>query len=120
MRVLLVTSRFPLPAWRGNQVRTVEWLEALRGHDLGLACPEPPDRTSGELPAEVSHYSLGAISRCTGLLRAAVSGLPLQEGLYDSGTAQRVLSATLRSWRPDVVVMQILVHFLRCLMVKPT
>jgi len=106
MRVLLVTSRFPLPAWRGNQVRTVEWLEALRGHDLGLVCPEPPDRTRGELPAEVSHYSVGAISRCTGLLRAAVSGLPLQEGLYDSGTARRALSAMLRSWRPDVVVVQ--------------
>jgi len=106
MRVLLVTSRFPLPAWRGNQVRTVEWLEALRGHDLGLVCPEPPDRTSGELSADTSHYSLGAVSRCTGLLRAAVSGLPLQEGLYDSGTARRALSAKLRSWRPDVVVVQ--------------
>jgi hypothetical protein len=106
MRVLLVTSRFPLPQWRGNQVRTVEWLEALRGHDLGLVCPEPPDRTSGELPADVSHYSLGAVSRCTGLLQAAVSGLPLQEGLYNSGTARRALSTMLRSWQPDVVVVQ--------------
>jgi len=106
MRVLLVTSRFPLPAWRGNQVRTVEWLEALHGHDLGLVCPEPSDRTSGELSADVSHYSQGAVSRCIGLLQAAVSGLPLQEGLYDSRTARRTLSAMLRSWRPDVVVVQ--------------
>jgi len=106
MRVLLVTSRFPLPAWRGNQVRTVEWLEALRRHDLGLVCPEPPDRTRGELPADVSHYSLGAVSRCTGLLQAAVSGFPLQEGLYHSGTARRALSDMLQSWRPDIVVVQ--------------
>jgi len=106
MRVLLVTSRFPLPAWRGNQVRTVEWLEALRGHDLGLVCPKPPDRTSGELPAVVSHYTLDAVSRCAGLMRAAVSGLPLQEGLYDSGTARRVVAGTIETWRPDVVVVQ--------------
>ncbi len=106
MRVLLVTSRFPLPSWRGNQVRTIEWLEALHGHDLSLVCPHPPDRSSGGLPADVIHYSLSAVSRCTGLLRAAVSGLPLQEGLYDSETARRAVSAVLRSWRPDVVVVQ--------------
>ena len=106
MRVLLVTSRFPLPPWRGNQVRTIEWLEALHGHDLSLVCPQPPIRPGGGLKADVSHYSLSAVSRCTGLLRAAVSGLPLQEGLYDGGTARRAVSAVLRSWLPDVVVVQ--------------
>ena len=106
MRVLLVTSRFPLPPWRGNQVRTIEWLEALRGHDLALVCPDPRDGSSGGLPADVSMYLPSAVSRGAGLLRAVVSGLPLQEGLYDSGIARRTVSDLLGGWRPDVVVVQ--------------
>ncbi len=106
MRVLLITSRFPLPPWRGNQVRTIEWLQALRGHDLALVCPEAPGGSSGGLAADVSHYSPSAVSRGAGLLRAAVSGLPMQEGLYDSGIARRTVSDALESWRPDVVVVQ--------------
>ncbi len=106
MRVLLVTSRFPLPPWRGNQVRTIEWLQALCGHDLALMCPESPDGSSGGLAADVSHYSPGVASRSAGVLRAAVSGLPIQEGLYGSGIARRRFSDALESWRPDVVVVQ--------------
>jgi len=106
MRVLLVTSRFPLPPWRGNQVRTIEWLQALRGHDLALVCPESPGGSSGGLPADVNQYSPSVASRSAGLLRAAVSGLPLQEGLYDSGIARRRFSDVLGSWQPDVVIVQ--------------
>jgi len=106
MRVLLVTSRFPLPPWRGNQVRTIEWLQALRGHDLALVCPGSPGGSSGGLPADVNSYSPGVASRGAGVLRAAVSGLPIQEGLYGSGIARRKFSDALESWQPDVVVVQ--------------
>jgi len=106
MRVLLVTSRFPLPPWRGNQVRTIEWLEALGGHDVALVCPESQESSSGGLPADVSHYPLSAMSRGVGLLRAVGSGLPMQEGLYDGRTARRAVVVALERWRPDVVVVQ--------------
>jgi hypothetical protein len=106
MRVLLVTSRFPLPPWRGNQVRTIEWLQALRGHDLALVCPESPGGSSGGLPADVIQYSPSVASRSAGLLRAAVSGLPMQEGLYDSGIARQTVSDALGRWQPDVVIVQ--------------
>ncbi len=106
MRVLLVTSRFPLPPWRGNQVRTIEWLQALEEHDLALVCPKPPESSIGELPAEVIHYPLSALSRGAGLLRAAVSGRPMQEGLYGNGVARRVVSDAVESRRPDVVIVQ--------------
>jgi glycosyltransferase involved in cell wall biosynthesis len=49
MRVLIVTSRFPLPARRGNQVRTLEWLRALAAEQVALVCPRPgqPDDLQG-------------------------------------------------------------------------
>ena len=106
MRVLLVTSRFPLPPWRGNQVRTIEWLQALRGYDLALVCPESPGGSIGGLPADVNIYSPSVASRSAGLLRATVLGLPMQEGLYGSGIARRAVSDALGNWQPDVVVVQ--------------
>ena len=106
MRVLLVTSRYPLPPWRGNQVRTVEWLEALTGHDVMLICPEPNGGEAGALAAEVVHFPLRAFSQVVGVLRAVANGLPMQEGLYDCRTARRAVSSAVRDWRPDVVIVQ--------------
>ncbi len=106
MRVLLVTSRHPVPPWRGNQVRTMEWLSALSDHDLHLVCPSAGGGIAETPPAGVTNYRLTPVGRAIGLLRAAVSGRPLQEGLYDSAAARRTVAGAVLSWPPDVVVIQ--------------
>jgi glycosyltransferase involved in cell wall biosynthesis len=106
MRVLLVTSRIPLPAWRGNQVRTVEWLEALGEHELALICPESVEPPRRYLTAERFGYRLNVVSRAVGVLRAAGDGRPLQEGLYETGEARKAVARALKHWQPDVVVVQ--------------
>jgi glycosyltransferase involved in cell wall biosynthesis len=106
MRILLVTSRIPLPAWRGNQVRTVEWLEALGGHELALVYPEPDNSPPWSLAGERFPYRLGLGSRTAGILRAAECGRPLQEGLYEVREARRAVSRALDAWQPHVVVVQ--------------
>jgi glycosyltransferase involved in cell wall biosynthesis len=106
MRVLLVTSRHPVPPWRGNQVRTMEWLSALADHDLHLVCPEAGRGIAEAPPARVTTYRLPPVGRVIGLVGAAVSGRPLQEGLYDTGAARRTVAEVVRSWLPDVVVVQ--------------
>jgi len=106
MRVLLVTSRYPLPPWRGNQVRTVEWLEALTGHDVLLICPEPANGVTGALPTPVRYFPLRPFSQAMSLLRAGAAGLPMQEGLYDGGMARQTVSSAVSQWRPDVVIVQ--------------
>lgn len=106
MRVLLVTSRYPLPAWRGNQVRAMEWLSALSGNDIRLVCPTAPRGASDRVPAEVESFSLSRIGQGVGLLRAAGSGKPFQEGLYDCGDARHTLAETIRQFSPDAVVVQ--------------
>jgi glycosyltransferase involved in cell wall biosynthesis len=106
MRVLLVASRCPLPAWRGNQVRTVEWLEALADHDLVLLCPAPAKPAPLVADLETRFYRVSIVARGLGMARAALKGRPFQEGLYSTADADRALSSVLREWRPDVVVVQ--------------
>jgi len=106
MRVLLVTSRNPLPARRGNQIRTVEWAGALVEHELGLICPNSADQPPSSLQVEWMSYRLGAASRASGLLRAAVGSRPLQEGVFDTAAARRMVAQSVAHWQPDVAVVQ--------------
>jgi glycosyltransferase involved in cell wall biosynthesis len=106
MRVLLVTSRNPLPARRGNQVRTVEWVEALTDHELALICPDSGDPSLSSLQVEWMPYRLRSASRASGFVRAAAGGRPLQEGIYDTGAARRIVAQAVEHWRPDVAVVQ--------------
>lgn len=110
MRVLIVTSRFPLPARRGNQVRTLEWLRALAAEQVALVCPRPgqPDelqRLDRERLRLWTHGS-GPGERGAAIAAAALSGWPLQEGLYATGSARKALSGALREHRPDAAVVQ--------------
>jgi len=106
MRVLLVTSRFPLPARRGNQVRTVEWAGALAEHEVGLICPDSGDPPPSSLQFERMPYRLGTGSRVLGLLRATAGDRPLQEGIYDTAAGRRIVAQSVKHWRPDVAVVQ--------------
>jgi len=110
VRVLIVSSRFPLPHWRGNQVRTVQWLRALDGATRGLVCPAPEARqqVEGLTPlVEAAHLtSVSTVARGWGGAAGLVAGLPLQEGIYRSAASRRVLGEALRHLEPEVVVVQ--------------
>ena len=110
MRVLIVSSRFPLPPWRGNQVRTVEWLQALEGSSRGLVCPAPPSRPGAsdvaELAEHVWYCKPSLPGSLAGIAAAAVAGRPAQEGLYATRSARRTVTEAVRGFRPDVLVVQ--------------
>ncbi len=109
MRVLLVTSRFPLPARRGNQVRTTQWLAALADHAPGLVCPCGPVG-SPDLAAltagVVETFPLAPPARLLGLASAVLAGRPLQEGLFAVAAARAALGRALAAARWDLVVVQ--------------
>jgi polysaccharide biosynthesis protein PslH len=106
MRVLLICSRFPWPPWRGNQVRTAQWAEALREHDLRLVCPAASAGAIAEPGMRVTPIWSSRLARGCGILRAALDGRPLQEGLYDSPDARRAVRSAVRDHEPDVVIVQ--------------
>ncbi len=105
MRLLLVTSRHPLPPWRGNQVRTVQWAEALADHQVTLLCPSGRGGAVASATLVSTGRGAGAL---TGLARATLLGRPLQEGLYDRPAARRRLARLLGQLPPfDLVVVQL-------------
>ncbi|HHQ48439.1 MAG TPA: hypothetical protein ENK19_06090, partial [Acidobacteria bacterium] len=99
MRILLVASRFPLPPWRGNQVRMVQWLRALAGHDLALVAPSPGDGAEEELGTKLGvtffGHRPGRIAAGLGGFRALATGRPVQEGIYGGAAARAALQRAL-------------------------
>ena len=106
MRILLVTSRFPLPPWRGNQLRTIQWLDALADHECLLLCPPRGRSEQGCLEGEVRYLPDNLLASSLGLLAAVIRGRPAQEGYYGSGAARRLVVGALGDWQPDVAVVQ--------------
>ncbi len=107
MRVLLVSSRYPWPPWRGNQLRTLQWLDALVDDQRLLICPassadDPPLETG----VEFRRLPMGRMASTMGLAAAVLKGRPAQEGLYATASARRDLIEAVDDWRPDVAVIQ--------------
>ena len=110
MRILLVTSRYPWPPRRGDQIRAVQMLEFLATeHEVTLLAPvpgrdqpPPPDRA----PYRVEHYrpSRGA-ALLPGMVRVLTRRLPLQSGLF----YQPDLKRRLRELAPrtDLGILQL-------------
>jgi hypothetical protein len=107
MKVLLVASRFPFPPWRGNQVRTVQWLDALSDDECLVLCPPgDSERSQGRLEAGISLLPHGRLTSVTGLVKAIVLGRPAQEGLYLSREGTRTVARSVTDWQPDVAIVQ--------------
>jgi glycosyltransferase involved in cell wall biosynthesis len=84
----------------------MEWIEALAGHDLAVVCPEPASRGAESLPVDFLPIRLRPAARVAGLVRAALRGRPLQEGLYDAAGGRRVVAEAILTRQPNVVVVQ--------------
>ena len=85
-RVLIVTGRPPWPPWRGDQLRTRQWVEALQSTcEVTVLSPtsaESPDYATWD---HVHHVTFSTTSWPSRLLRglfALVRRLPAQCGVY--------------------------------------
>lgn len=110
LRILIVTSRFPYPSWRGNQVRTSEWLAALKDHQRVVVCPNPDGiddaRRLRDEGIEAVVYANSNAGRVAGIAGAIAGGNPLQEGLYATSAAKRAVARAVAEARPEVAVIQ--------------
>ncbi len=107
MKLLLVSSRFPWPPWRGNQLRTVQWIGALAEHDHLLLCPPADDMTGVALcDAEFRDLPTSVAAKAFGMAAAILRGRPAQEGLYDSSSSRKAVADAVRDFNPDLAVIQ--------------
>lgn len=109
MKILLVTSRYPWPPRRGDQIRAVQMLDFLSAeHEMTLLAPVPgrdqPPPPAGA-PYRVELYRPGRAAIFAGVARAMAKRLPLQTGLFyhpDLGRRLRELAP-----RHDLGILQL-------------
>lgn len=110
MRLLYVTSRYPWPARRGDQLRAAQVARLLSGRvELTLLVPEPPP--AAQPPPALSDLSIETYRLATGpgrgfaLVGSLLSGAPIQNGLFASSD----LDLRLRELAPrfDLTVLQL-------------
>jgi len=106
VKVLLVSSRHPVPPWRGNQVRTLQWLHALEADDLTLACPAAERPGTDPPGCRVVGWRVRDGAVASGVVRAVAAGRPFQEGIYAVPAAVRTVRGLLADERWDVVIVQ--------------
>jgi polysaccharide biosynthesis protein PslH len=113
MKILLVTSRYPWPPRRGDQMRAVQLLDSLSGkgtdtHELTLLAPEPAadqPPPPEDAPYRVELYRPRRAAVFAGLARTMIRRLPLQTALFyqpDLGRRLRELAP-----RHDLGVLQL-------------
>lgn len=106
MKILIVSSRFPWPPWRGNQLRTVQWLDALADEECLLMCPPGDSAEEDGRSEDHRHLPQSRIASTVGAAAAFVRGMPVQEGLYATRSSRRIVARTVAEWRPDLAVIQ--------------
>ena len=107
MKLLLVSSRFPWPPWRGNQLRTIQWLNALADHERLLICPPTADVAEpADGNVEIRFVPGTRVASAIGVGAAVLAGRPAQEGLYASPAGKELVAEAVRHWQPDVAVVQ--------------
>ncbi|HEX5715475.1 MAG TPA: glycosyltransferase family 4 protein [Thermoanaerobaculia bacterium] len=110
MKILLVTSRYPWPPRRGDQMRAVQMLDFLASeHEVTLLTPEPgpeqpPPPAGAPYKMELYRPTRGATS-LFGMGRVLAKNLPLQSGLF----YQPDLGRKLRELAPkmDLGILQL-------------
>src|SRR5919202_1611789 len=109
MKILLVTSRYPWPPRRGDQMRAVQTLDFLaEEHEVTLLAPAPgkdQPPPPGKARYRVELYRPGGAAIFSGVARALVKRLPLQTGLF----YQPDLGRKLRELAPehDLAILQL-------------
>lgn len=112
MKILLISTRFPLPPTRGQQVRSLEWLEALKEQELRLLCPEAPEADPTELIARIGPglrircWADSLLRRFAATPRGLFRGWPLQESIFSTAMARAILRTMLCEEDPDLLIIQ--------------
>jgi len=108
MKLLVLLPRVPYPLEKGDKLRAFYQIKELsKYHDIYLVAmqdaPLHPDALEQIEPycKEIHLLRLSLFSKCAGIIRAFLKGLPMQCGYFFSSRAKRKIQKLIRTIYPD-------------------
>jgi sugar transferase (PEP-CTERM/EpsH1 system associated) len=115
MKLLMVLSRFPLPARKGDKLRAWEQIKGLsRQFEIHLVCmadEEPDPEDLKQVMAYVQTIKIFTIplwKRIPGFLTALFTGIPFQVAYFSSARMRRYITQTLHQEKISVCYTQLI------------
>ncbi len=115
MKLLAITPRFPYPLEKGDKLRAFHQLRALsEDHEVILVALSDASVPAADLAhleefcVRVHVITRSRATTLVGLVRAAITGEPLQVGYFRSTAAERQVRRIVADERPDHVYCQLI------------
>ncbi len=116
MRIFVLLSRIPYPLEKGDKLRAYHQIRVLsEKHEIILCALNPVGQTDKQKAFEhlqpycrsINFIDLPPATRIVNIVRAFVSGLPLQAGYFYSAKAHKKIKALVEEYRPDLLFAQL-------------
>lgn len=116
MKILVVTSRFPYPMEKGDKHRAFNQMRELsKVHDVtlvalaeGPVAPEHVRKVEQDCSVRVHVITRSRVTTALGVLRAALTGVPLQVGYFQSAAATARIDEIIAAEQPDRIYCQLI------------
>ncbi len=116
MRIFVLLSRIPYPLEKGDKLRAYHQIKILaEQHEIILCALNPVSKTNKQKAfAQLQPYcrsinfiDLPAGTRAVNILKAFVTGLPIQSGYFYSRKAHKKINALIKEYQPDLLFAQL-------------
>ena len=107
MKILVVLPRFPYPLDKGDKLRAYHQIaELAKRHEIYLFALSHSPFSTFHFPLSTEQVRLHWWESATGIIKAFLTGKPLQLGYWSSRRARRTYTHWERQVQPDVVYCQ--------------
>ncbi len=115
-RIVFITSRFPFPAEKGDQLRAYfQILDLARNHELHVISINETDISESQRAAlsncaSVSVFQISKMKRIFSLFKAFFTKIPFQIGYFFDSRIKQKVEQKIREIRPEFIHC----HLIRC------
>ncbi len=116
MRIFVLLSRIPYPLEKGDKLRAFHQIKILSEKHEIILCALNPLRKADKQKAftrlqpycrSVNFIDLPVATRTVNILKAFMTGLPIQSGYFYSRKARKKITALIEEYQPDLLFAQL-------------
>lgn len=117
MRIFILLSRIPWPLEKGDKLRAFHQIRCLSARHEIILCALNTDRKADKQQAfkalqpycrSINFIDLSIWGQAVNLMKAWISGRPLQSGYFFNSSARRSINSLISEYKPDLLYGQLL------------